>query len=132
MVSTGIGKLQGLDLLPASSMLWDTSFLLSDRSLAGIFLNGLVGYRAQPSSLEAGGYVAYLLLGGLLLFGERLKASPPPPADPADRLNLASGQESDRIVEGMIEGGHLERPRGAVISRRASRRSRTLSGGSPR
>lgn len=75
MVSSGIGKLQGLGLLPEFGTLWDTSFLLSDRSLVGGFLNGLIGYRSRPSALEAGGYLAYLLLGSLLLFGGRLLGS---------------------------------------------------------
>jgi high-affinity iron transporter len=75
MLSAGIGKLQGLGFLPESSTLWDTSFLLNDRSLLGGFLNGLIGYRSQPSLLEAGGYLAYLLLGSLLLFGGRLLGS---------------------------------------------------------
>ncbi len=89
MVSTAIGKLQGLGFLPPSNTLWDTSFLVGDRSLVGGFLNGLIGYRARPSSLEAGGYVVYLLVGGLVLFGERLVASSSPPPDPAGRPDLA-------------------------------------------
>ena len=71
MVSSGIAKLQGFGLLPSSDTLWDTSLFLSDQSLVGGFLNGLIGYRARPSSVEAGAYVAYLLVGGVLLFGER-------------------------------------------------------------
>ena len=89
MVSTAIGKLQGLGFLPPPNTLWDTSFLLSDRSLLGGFLNGLVGYRARPSSLEASGYVVYLLVGGLVLFGERLVANSSPPPDPAGQADRA-------------------------------------------
>ncbi len=72
MFSVGIGKLQGLGLLPQSGTLWDTSSLLSDESVIGSFLYGLVGYRARPSILEAGGYILYLLVAGALLFGDSL------------------------------------------------------------
>ncbi len=72
MVSSGIGKLQGLGFLPLSSTLWDTSFLLADRSLLGGFLNGLVGYRARPSTLEVGAYAMYLIIAGALIFREAL------------------------------------------------------------
>jgi high-affinity iron transporter len=69
MFSTGVGKLEALGALPQSSTLWDTSFVLSDRSLVGGFLGGLVGYRARPSALEAGAYLAYVVIAGLLVFG---------------------------------------------------------------
>ena len=69
LFSGGIGKLQGLGVLPQSSTLWDTSFLLSDRGLVGSFLNGLIGYRARPTTLEATAYMTYLLMAGSLFFG---------------------------------------------------------------
>jgi high-affinity iron transporter len=72
LLSIGIGRLQGLGLLPASSVLWDTSFLLSDHTFLGALFNGLLGYRAQPTVLEATAYLAYLLAAGSLLFGDRL------------------------------------------------------------
>ena len=68
LFSTAIGKLQGLGFLPSSDTLWDTSFLLSDHDLVGGFLNGLVGYRARPSTLEVVAYFAYLLVAGSLFF----------------------------------------------------------------
>jgi high-affinity iron transporter len=70
MFSTGVGKLETIGLLPQSSSLWDMSFLVSDRSLVGSFLAGLIGYRAQPSAFEAGAYLAYVLVAGVLLFGK--------------------------------------------------------------
>jgi high-affinity iron transporter len=72
LLSTGIGRLQGLGLLPASRVLWDTSFLLSDHTFLGALFNGLLGYRAQPTVLEATAYFAYLLVAGSLLCGDRL------------------------------------------------------------
>jgi high-affinity iron transporter len=69
LLSSGIGRLIGLALLPDSEPLWDTSRLLADDSLIGSFLAGLAGYRARPTVLEVGGYLAYLLAAGWLFFG---------------------------------------------------------------
>lgn len=69
LFSTGIGRLQGLGFLPMGEPLWDTSFLLSDRNVLGSFLGGLVGYRARPSALEVTGYVVYLVIAVVLLWG---------------------------------------------------------------
>jgi high-affinity iron transporter len=71
LLSNGIGRLQGLGVLPLSDPLWNTSWLLSDGSVAGGFLSGLVGYRAQPTLPEVGAYVAYLIVAGALFFGRR-------------------------------------------------------------
>jgi high-affinity iron transporter len=73
LVSSGVGRLQGLGVLPLSSPLWDTSAILTDRSVVGSFLSGLVGYRARPSLLEVGAYATYLLTAGWLLLGGGLK-----------------------------------------------------------
>lgn len=75
LFSGGIARLQGMGLLPLSEPLWNTSWLLSDRSLAGGFLSGLVGYRSQPSLPEVGAYVAYVVIVGLLLFARRAPAT---------------------------------------------------------
>jgi len=73
--SSAVARLQGMDLLPFSEPLWNTSWLLSDGSLAGGFLSGLIGYRAQPTLLEVCVYVTYVILVSLLLFARR----PPAP-----------------------------------------------------
>ncbi len=75
LFSGGVGRLQGLGILPLAEPLWDTSWLLSDRSLAGGFLSGLVGYRSQPSLPEVCAYLAYLIVAGTLLFGRRTPAA---------------------------------------------------------
>lgn len=67
LTSAGVGRLEGLGLLPASPTAWDTSWLLDDRSLVGSFLGGLVGYRAKPSVLEALAYMLFLLIAGGLV-----------------------------------------------------------------
>ena len=72
LLSAGVGRLQGLGVLPGSEALWDTSFLLRDDGLAGAFLKGLVGYRARPTGLEVAAYIGYLLIASLILFGNRL------------------------------------------------------------
>jgi high-affinity iron transporter len=76
LFSAGVGKLEGLGLLPASPTLWDTSRLLDDRGTVGGFLGGLIGYRARPSLLETLAYASYLLVAGLLIFGGPLLTRP--------------------------------------------------------
>jgi high-affinity iron transporter len=72
LLSAAIGRLAGLGFLPMTSALWDTSWILDDRSLVGSFAAGLVGYRASPSVLEVVAYAGYLLVvGGLLFAGAR-------------------------------------------------------------
>jgi high-affinity iron transporter len=74
LFSNGVGRLQGLSILPATEPLWDTSWLLSDRSVAGGFLSGLIGYRSQPTLPEISAYAAYLVVAWLLLFARRTPA----------------------------------------------------------
>jgi high-affinity iron transporter len=78
LFSTGLGRLQALGVLPMMEPLWDTSSILSDRSIVGSFLSGLVGYRARPSLVEVGGYLAYLIGAGFLLFGTSAQPMPAP------------------------------------------------------
>src|SRR5712692_7501779 len=75
LFATGVARLQGLGLLPLSEPMWNTSWLLSDKSVAGGFLSGLVGYRSQPTFPEICVYVAYLLVMGIVLFGRRTPAA---------------------------------------------------------
>jgi high-affinity iron transporter len=83
LLSTGIGRLQGLGWLPMTTPLWDTSDLLSDHGLVGSFLGGLIGYRARPTALEVGGYVFYLVGAGALILGVR--RAPPVRCNPDPR-----------------------------------------------
>jgi high-affinity iron transporter len=77
LFSNGVGRLQWLGVLPASEPIWNTSWLLSDRSIAGGFLSGLIGYRSQPSLPEVGAYLVYLIVVWVLLFARRAPASVP-------------------------------------------------------
>jgi high-affinity iron transporter len=74
LFSTGIARLQGMGLLPPSEPLWNTSWFLTDKSIVGGFLSGLVGYRSQPTLPEVCAYVAYVVIVGLLLFARRTPA----------------------------------------------------------
>jgi len=85
MFSTGVGRLEGMGVLPQSPTAWDTSFVLDDHGFVGRFLNGLVGYRARPSLLEAGGYLLYLIVAGALLF--KSGASTPRSRAPRGRIS---------------------------------------------
>src|SRR6266850_6223410 len=60
LFSAGVGRLQGIGLLPGGDPLWDTSWLLDDHGGAGSFLAGLIGYRARPSALEVVAYIVYV------------------------------------------------------------------------
>src|SRR3989442_455252 len=84
MFSTGVGRLEAMGFLPQTPTAWDTSFILDDHGFVGGFLNGLVGYRARPSVLEAGSYLFYLLVAGALLFGPR--PSNPRSREPRGRI----------------------------------------------
>ena len=75
LFSSGIARLQGMGLLPLSEPLWNTSWLLSDGSVTGGFLSGLVGYRSQPTLPEVCAYVAYVVIVGLILFARRAPAT---------------------------------------------------------
>src|SRR5499426_1181191 len=69
LFSSGVARLGGIGVLPVSEPVWNTSWLLSDKSLIGGFLSGLVGYRSEPTLPEVIAYVAYVVIVGLLLFG---------------------------------------------------------------
>ena len=84
MFSTSVGRLEAMGFLPQTPTAWDTSFILDDHGFVGGFLNGLVGYRARPSVLEAGSYLFYLLVAGALLFGPR--PSKPRSREPRGRI----------------------------------------------
>lgn len=68
MAAQGAAFLVQADLLPSlGAGVWDTSFLLSDDSLAGKVLHTLVGYTAQPAGIQVMFYLATLLVIGSLM-----------------------------------------------------------------
>jgi high-affinity iron transporter len=68
LFSAGVGRLQGLGILPGGDPAWDTSRLLDDHGALGGLLAGLVGYRARPTSLEIVAYALYIVGAGALFF----------------------------------------------------------------
>ena len=76
LFAAGIGRLQGLNVLPGGDALWDTSWLLDDHGVIGGFLAGLVGYRARPSALEVTAYALYLIGAGMLFFPHLFQRGP--------------------------------------------------------
>ena len=80
LLGTAVGRLQTLGFLPATGVAWDTSWLLDDHGTVGGFLTGLVGYRAQPSTLEVAVYAVYVALAGWLFFGGDTPGRRPSPS----------------------------------------------------
>jgi len=68
MASQAASFLSAAGLLPAlGNNLWDTSAILSERSLAGQVVHVLTGYSARPEGIQLVFYVATLLvIGGLM------------------------------------------------------------------
>ena len=80
MASQAAAFLLQADLLPPlGPSLWDTSFLLSEHSLAGRVLHTLIGYTAQPAGIQLMFYLATLIVIGSLM---RIVGGAPPAARP--------------------------------------------------
>jgi high-affinity iron transporter len=92
LLGTAVGRLQTLGVLPATAVAWDTSWLLDEHGAVGGFLTGLLGYRAQPSTLEVAVYLAYVAVAGWLLFGRRA-GTPSAPQTTPDRHPVAVRHE---------------------------------------
>jgi high-affinity iron transporter len=76
MASQAAAFLVQADLLPSlGDRLWDSSWLLSDDSIAGRLLHSLAGYVAQPAGIQVLFYLAALLLiGGAMRLVRRPEA----------------------------------------------------------
>ena len=74
MASQAARFLVQADLLPSlGPRLWDSSALLSDRSLLGQTLHALVGYDARPAGVQV---LFYVVTGALIAIGMRLCGKP--------------------------------------------------------
>lgn len=76
VLTQGSQQLVQVDWLPAGPMLWDSSGLVSEDSLAGHLLYALLGYEASPAVSDIASYAAALLLvaaGCLLAISRRKK-----------------------------------------------------------
>src|SRR5262252_1575333 len=78
MASQGAAFLMQANLLPPlGNQLWDTSSILSEKSILGLLLHVLIGYSAQPAGIQVVFYLATLLGIGILM---RLMRRVPPSA----------------------------------------------------
>jgi high-affinity iron transporter len=78
MASQGAAFLMQANLLPPlGNQLWDTSSILSEKSILGLLLHVLIGYSAQPAGIQVVFYLATLLGIGVLM---RLMRRVPPSA----------------------------------------------------
>jgi len=74
MASQAARFLVQADLLPPlGPQLWDTSALLSDRSVLGQTLHALVGYDAHPAGIQV---LFYIVTGALIAIGMRVWGKP--------------------------------------------------------
>jgi high-affinity iron transporter len=74
MASQAARFLVQADLLPPlGPRLWDTSALLSDRSVLGQTLHALVGYDAHPAGIQV---LFYIVTGALIAIGMRVWGKP--------------------------------------------------------
>ena len=77
MAGQAAAILAGADLIPAwGYQLWDTSWLLPEKSLAGRALHALAGYSDRPMGVQVAAYLAVL---AVLLVGARLIGRTPNP-----------------------------------------------------
>src|SRR6266478_1065806 len=74
MASQGARFLVQADLLPSlGPKLWDTSTLLSDRSLLGQTLHALIGYDARPAGIQV---LFYVITGALIVIVMKVWGKP--------------------------------------------------------
>jgi len=80
MASQAARLLIQADVLPSlAAPLWNTSDVLSQNTVAGTILHGLIGYDAEPAGMQVVAYVGVLIaiVGGMLWVSRR---TPPVPA----------------------------------------------------
>jgi high-affinity iron transporter len=79
----GVHEFQELGWLAGEeAKAFDIGGVLSDESGVGAFLRALFGYNADPSVLEFGAWLAYLVITGFLFFRPQRSAPAPAPAKP--------------------------------------------------
>jgi high-affinity iron transporter len=79
LAAQGAAMLVQADVLPAyGHAIWDTSWLLSDRSIAGNIFHVLIGYVSAPMGIQVIFYLGTLLvIGGLMFFVNRPRFDSP-------------------------------------------------------
>jgi len=85
LASQGAAFLAAAGVLPSlGNNLWDTSFILSERSLPGQLLHVLTGYTARPAGIQLLFYLATLGVLGSLMVAFRGNGSAARPGRPAE------------------------------------------------
>ncbi|PCJ56890.1 MAG: iron permease [Rhodospirillaceae bacterium] len=105
LASQGAHYLVQADVLPPlGQAIWDSSHLLSERSMTGQLLHVLVGYSARPDGIQLVFYVATLLvIGGLMrLYGTTANLKANGGAKPVLALLAAAG-----MVWSLVLGGAM-------------------------
>ncbi|MDI1288094.1 MAG: FTR1 family protein [Reyranella sp.] len=87
MASQAVAFLVKADLLPSwGDEIWDTSWLLSEGSIAGRTLKALVGYTDRPMGVQL---VVYLIVVAALVIGARLVHSAPSTTRPRASIHAS-------------------------------------------
>lgn len=114
MASEGARFLVQADYLPAlGERLWDTSFLLSDRSYLGQALHILIGYTPRPMGIQLVFYgLTILTIGGLMTRGSKatLKAAATVGLVVilANMLPLRPASAGETVYSPIVHGGEIE------------------------
>jgi len=104
-----IGAAGGFESL--SGVVWDSSWLLSDRGILGQGLETLIGYTARPTALQLIFYVVTLMtLGGLMRLVEQKQLRPAATAAMLAAVFFMphSAQAGERVYGPYVERGEVE------------------------
>lgn len=69
LLADAIQNFAALGWIPGGPVLWNTARILSENSTLGDILHSFLGYAEAPGALQFGGYLAYVIGLGYLLFG---------------------------------------------------------------
>ncbi|MGH2692963.1 MAG: iron uptake transporter permease EfeU [Actinomycetota bacterium] len=89
LLASGIHELQEIGWIGGeSAKAFDISAVLSDEAGLGAFLKALFGYNADPSWLEFGAWIAYLMVTGFLFFRPQRSVPAPATTKPVDSKEM--------------------------------------------
>ena len=94
LLGNAIQNLQALGSLTiGTTPLWNMSHILSQESVIGDLLHGIIGYSDAPSRLQALFYVVYLVVvGGIFAWMTRKPSSGQPVRSDSPSANTVAGQ----------------------------------------
>lgn len=75
LFSHGVHEFEEAGLLPEGDAIWDSNWLISQKSTFGLFMKSLLGYYATPTLLQLLVYLGYLSF--IYLAAQKIKASVP-------------------------------------------------------